>query len=195
MAELLDGYQRVLDPFAGTGRIHELADHDTVGVELEPEWAAMHQRTHEGSALALPFRDEEFDAITTSPTYGNRLADSYNASDPEARRSYRFDLGHELSPNNSGALQWGPAYREFHEKAWLEALRVLRPGGRFVLDIKDHIRDGKWQDVTGWHVRELTELGLSVCAVRPVVTTGLGGTGSNSSLRTGAELVIGFDKP
>lgn len=48
---------RVLDPFAGTGRIHLLAeglfaDLDTVGVELEPEWANLHPRTIAVHALS-----------------------------------------------------------------------------------------------------------------------------------------------
>ena len=48
-------------------------------------------------------------------------------------------------------MQWGDAYRSFHVKAWREAWRVLRPGGRFVLNIKDHIRNGERMPVTDWH--------------------------------------------
>src|SRR5690606_16073322 len=98
----------ILDPFAGTGRIHELQDDgwETVGVEIEKEYADMHLDTVHGSALDLPFDPETFAAIVTSPTYGNRLADSHNASDPERRRSYTHDLGHDLDPDNSGTLHW-----------------------------------------------------------------------------------------
>jgi hypothetical protein len=46
---------RVLDPFAGTGGVHELIGYETLGVELEPEWAALHPRTILGDATALPF--------------------------------------------------------------------------------------------------------------------------------------------
>jgi tRNA G10 N-methylase Trm11 len=154
----------------------------------------MHERTDVGNALRLPWRKPCFDAIATSPTYGNRLADSYEASDPEARRSYRFDLGRPLHDDNSGALQWGDAYRKFHERAWSEALRVLRPGGRFVLNIKDHIRDGKWQDVAAWHVACLQREGLTIAAIRPVITSGQK-LGSNSDVRSDAELLIAMDKP
>lgn len=194
-ADLLKGYESILDPFAGTGRIHQLHgdEHVTLGIELEPEWAALHERTQCGSALDLPFDDESFDAICTSPTYGNRLADSYNSSDPHLRRSYRFDLGRELHEDNSGAMQWGPKYREFHETAWYEAVRVLLPNGRFVLNIKDHYRDGEWQDVSGWHVGCLQSFGMIVAAVRIVATPNLS-QGSNSAARVPGELVIALNK-
>jgi SAM-dependent methyltransferase len=199
MAELLSGFKKILDPFAGTGRIHVLNDMspdfwDTVGIELEPEWAGMHERTKIGSALELPFPKNSFDAIATSPTYGNRFADQYDAADPEARRSYAFDLGRELSEDNSGAMQWGEQYRDFHEKAWDEILRVLKGNGRLVLNIKDHIRDGKWQDVAAWHVEYLMREGkMHIAALRPVAVGGMS-LGSNSNRRSPAELVIALDK-
>lgn len=197
-AELLVGYRRVLDPFAGTGKIHLLGalvdGIETVGVEIEPEWAACHPKTSVGNALALEFKDASFDAICTSPTYGNRLADSHDAYDAESRRSYTHDLGRKLAADNSGAMQWGNAYREFHAKAWAEAVRVLRPGGRFVVNVKDHVRAGVWQDVPAWHVRALEACGLAVSAIRPVEVSSLR-VGDNSDLRATAELVIALDKP
>lgn len=199
--ELLDGFKKILDPFAGTGKIHMLHDAqptywDTVGIEIEPEWAGMHDRTKIGSALELPFPKASFDAIATSPTYGNRFADNYDASDPEARRSYRADLGRELTEGSSGGLQWGSAYRDFHEKAWDEIMRVLKANGRLVLNIKDHIRDHDWQDVAAWHVDYLVREGpMKIAAIRPVVVSGNGmPLGSNADARVSAELVIALDK-
>ncbi|MGH9196557.1 MAG: hypothetical protein ACRD1T_12545 [Acidimicrobiia bacterium] len=184
-AEVLEGYKKVLDPFAGTGRIHELEEwgHLTTGIEIEPEWAELHKRTELGDALDLRFKGESFDAICTSPAYGNRMADAHNAKDAETRRSYTHDLGHPLHPNNSGRLQWGPKYREFHEQAWDEVARVLKFGGRFVLNIKDHIRKGKWQYVAGWHVTYLVGvLGLDLLFHVEVEAAGMK-AGSNGDLR------------
>lgn len=75
---------RVLDPFAGVGRIHDLPRRyaETTGVELEPEWAACRARTIVGDALALPEDwTGRFDVVATSPCYGNRMADSHEARD------------------------------------------------------------------------------------------------------------------
>lgn len=80
------GHVKVLDPFAGAGGIHDLAEQavETYGVELQPEWAAAHERTITGSVLELPsiFPAGTFDVLATSPCYGNRMADAHAALDP-----------------------------------------------------------------------------------------------------------------
>src|SRR5207302_7210410 len=94
---------RVLDPFAGSGRIHEITD-NAVGIEIEPEWADLHPHTHCGNALDLPFADAVFDVICTSPTYGNRMADHHDAKDDSRRNTYRHALGRPLHADNSCQL-------------------------------------------------------------------------------------------
>jgi SAM-dependent methyltransferase len=156
----------VLDPFGGTGLIANLKPTGIqVSVELEREWAELTPEvaaaaTVQANALHLPFADGSFDAIATSPCYGNRLADSHDAKDGSVRRSYTHDLGRKLHEDNAGAMQWGDAYREFHVKAWTEAVRVLNTDGRFLLNIKDHIRNKQRQRVTDFHRDVLRMLGL-----------------------------------
>lgn len=199
LASLLEPeHRQVLDPFAGIGRIHELKnivewDVETVGVELEKEWADLHPDTHVGNALALEFADGVFDAVVTSPTYGNRLADSHNAKDGSVRRSYTHDLGRQLSDENSGDLHWGPRYRDFHREAWLEAKRVLRLDGRLVLNISDHIRQKRRQYVSSWHVETLVGMGFALVDSTRVVTPRLR-SGAHSNARVASELVLAFDK-
>ena len=187
---------RVLDPFAGTGRIHELyPTYETTGVEIEPEWAHMHPRTLVGNALALDFANGTFDAIVTSPTYGNRMADHHDAKDTSKRITYRHRLGRALHPDNSGQLQWGPRYQNFHALAWGEAVRVLRPGGVFILNISDHIRGGSVVPVSEWHRSYLqSEHGLML-GVDIEVETPRMKFGANGALRTDSENVFLFVKP
>lgn len=91
--------------------------------------------------------------------YGNRMADRL-LNNKWVYHTYAAELGRNLSPGSGAALQWGPAYRDLHLKAWTEAWRVLRTGSRFILNIKDHIRNGKRQMVTDWHIETLESLGF-----------------------------------
>lgn len=187
---------RILDPMAGVGGVHALQayGHVTVGVELEPEWAAMHPDNCIGNALALNFDDETFDAIVVSPVYGNRTSDHHNAKDGSLRRTYKHDLGRDLSGDNSGSLQWGPAYRHFHSRAWEESVRVLKYGGRFLLNISDHIRGGYRQPVSAWHINRLTfYCGLALIDIVHVGTPRLR-QGSNSKARVDGEFVVVLQK-
>jgi DNA modification methylase len=204
--EVLDGILPaegvVLDPFAGVGGIHDLqtAERWTIGVEIEPEWAAAHLATRVGSALNLTFFDETFDAVATSPCYGNRMADSHDAQDGSYRRSYTHDLRRltgdperKLHPDNSGLMQWGPEYQAFHALAWAECYRVLKPGGMMVVNISDHIRGGEAQGVHLWHAATLGATGFEPVMGIPVATK-RHRRGENHEARVGEEWVLVFEK-
>lgn len=168
----------VLDPFAGVGTIHELRpDFETTGVEIEEEWARARPETKVGDSRHLRrlFRTKRFDAIVTSPAYGNRLADSYEASDPEARRSYAIDLGHPLDEHNGAGMhfQRDGRYEELHREVWAACLDVLVPGGYFILNCKDFKRDGAVVPVTAWHIHTLMDLGFKFVDLRTLEVGGL----------------------
>lgn len=194
MVEHIKPGSKVLDPMAGTGRVHRLRRMVpggcwTVGTELEVEWAACDFRTLNSNCLSLPFVDNTFDYICVSPVYGNRMSDHHDAKDGSERLTYTHKLGRKLHKDNSGAMQWGKAYRAFHLDAWTESLRVLKPEGIFLLNIKDHIRAGKLQHVTEWHVNTLESLGLNIGSVTRVPCTGMG-FGANGDVRVDHENVI-----
>jgi len=197
MAAMLKGRRRILDPFGGTGKVflleHWLGAVEIQAVELEPEWAAMHPRTTQGSALALPWPDGYFDAVNTSPTYGNRMADTtFSSSKGNTWQTYTCKIGRALHPDNSGAMDWGPKYRAFHVAAWTEARRVLQPGGAFVLNIKDHIRAGQIVAVTAWHIEALESLGFRLVRHEHVLTPSMR-YGANADKRVEYESVILFE--
>lgn len=185
---------RVLDPFAGTGLIHTIDQHDTWAVEIEPEWATMHPRTIVGDATALPFPKASFDAVATSPTYGNRLADQYDGRDGSRRYTYRLSLGRPLHPRNTGRMQWGSAYWFMHWSAWVEARRVLRPGGLMALNISNHYRGKELMPVVGWHRARLQELGFVYLGSVEIETRRMR-HGANHEARDEAEYLLTFTAP
>ncbi len=194
-ASYLEGYERVLDPFAGVGLVHSLRLHgswETVGVEIEPEWAEMHPRTIVGDAMSLPFARYSFDAVFTSPAYGNRLADHHNAKDASLRRSYTHDLGRPLHPANTGQLQWGDEYRALHVEAWYQVTHVVKPGGRCVVNLKNHIRGGEEVPVVEWHLSTLLDFGWKLVRIIPLESKGMR-YGQNYAARLDHEFLLVFD--
>lgn len=195
--DLLDEQQvqgLALDPFAGVGKAHLLKGVELWGIEIEPEWAAMHTRTVVANALHLPFPDGIFGCLVTSPTYGNRLADAHEARDGSRRHSYTHTLGRRLSPDNSGQLQWGPNYRRFHAKAWAECLRTLAPGALCVVNLSNHIRSKEEQFVVEWHLEWFLHHGCALIDVRKVPTRRLR-EGQNYLARVANEFVLALRAP
>ena len=194
MARMAENYSPLLDPMAGTGRIFKLARFGYTGeihaIEMMPQWAAHHPKTKIGNALHLDYPDNSFGAVCVSPAYGNRMADKH-LPDGTRRNTYANYYGDNLPEDNGAALQWGDAYRELHRAAWAEARRVLANGGVFVLNIKDHIRNGKRMRVTLWHIFCLQSLGFELVEYVRVDCPGQR-NGQNHDLRMEYESVIKF---
>ena len=68
---------------------------------------------------------------------------------------------------------------------------MLKPGGIFVLNVKDHIRGGMLQEVTKWHSATLLMLGF-VCTRRVHVPCPGQRHGANGHLRVKYESVLQF---
>jgi hypothetical protein len=190
---------KVLDPMAGVGRVHDLADLvgcRTWGVELELEWASQHDRTVCWDARDIATLWPEpgsFDAIVTSPAYGNRMADQYDGRDGSRRHTYRIDLGRPLTEGSGAALQWGAEYRRLHAAIWDAVVPLASQ--RVILNIKNHIRGDKVQRVAEWHTRYLIGAhGLELDAIEPVPASGVQ-HGANAAARVDHELVLVFTRP
>ena len=186
------GCNLVLDCFAGTGKIHSL-NFKTIGVEIEHEWAKLNKKTVVGDSTKLCFKNGMFDAVCTSPTYGNRMADSHNAKDGSKRNTYTHTLGKRLIKNNSGAMQWGAKYKKLHCEVWVACFDVIKNNGVLILNFKNHIRNGVEIDAFGWHCKQLISTGFYLRSVQQINVTG-NQFGTNSKLRVPFEYVAVFQK-
>lgn len=166
---------KILDPFAGIGRIHLLREygHRTVGIELEEEWALQSEGTICGDMFSVGVRKGSFDAVFTSPCYGNRMSDSHNAQEicskckgsgegPDGpvckacggkgrrdykRHTYKHYLDRQPHEGSSTVLAFGSKYMEFHARAWLRCLRqFIKPGGLLVVNSSNHLKTLKKGD-------------------------------------------------
>jgi hypothetical protein len=186
---------RILDPFAGIGKIHELQQfgHRTVGLEIEEEWAMQHPSTICTDLFRYRPR-KKFDALITSPCYGNRMADHHNARDGSHRRTYKHYLGRDVSENSAGAMAWGEQYRDFHRAFIFRSMQWVNPGGLYVINMKNHRKtvDGEVVEmkVSEWWLTAMTMLeGMYLHSVVPIATPGYR-FGSNSESRAEHEFLL-----
>jgi SAM-dependent methyltransferase len=187
----LSGCERVLDPFAGIGTY---ARDGLIYSELEYGWAAQCPAPSiVADALHLPFPRACMDAVVTSPVYGNRMSDHHDARDGTERITYKHKLGHDLHSQNAGSMQWGPRYCLFHMRAWSEVYRVLKSGGKFVLNVADHVRSWQRERVSQWHLKTCLDLGFHFEDCVKVPTPGMR-YGQNSGARVPFQYVFLFEK-
>jgi tRNA G10 N-methylase Trm11 len=197
--DILKDFDNVLDPFAGTCKIKKIKDLGFKGKiycnEIESEWAEQGRGFVDYittvDAEFLPYEDNFFDAICTSPTYGNRMADHHKAKDNSKRNTYTHTIGRDLNIENTGKMQWGTNYKEKHERIWMECKRILKCNAIFVLNISDHIKKGQIINVTEWHIKTLEKLGFTLVDHLKVKTHRLR-QGANSNLRVDYESICVF---
>jgi len=208
IAPLHEDAIRVLDPFGGVGGIFDITNRmEAIAtcVEIEPEWAAVAiehaaSLSYFGNVECADFFKwadtcmKQFDFVITSPTYGNRMADHHEAREDSKRNTYRHVLGRPLSENSSAAMQWGAEYRAFHMKAWAAVFRLVRPGGYFILNVKDHIRKDAKMPVTTWHKTAAQMCGFNYITQYKVPVKG-NGQGQNGKVRVDHEMIYVFQKP
>ena len=200
-ADLLNGRQRVLDPFAGTGKIGVIKkfgfDGKVYANEIEPEWIRPNKYKCDFittvDAEFLQYPDGFFDAICTSPTYGNRMADHHIAKDGSKRNTYTHCIGRPLSDGNTGKMQWGTEYMEKHERIYKHLYSLVKENGLFICNIKNHIRRGKEIDVKSFHERSIIESGFVKVKEIFIETKG-NGFGANAEKRTNGEYIMVFQK-
>ena len=198
-AELLADCSNVLDPFGGVGKLALIKEYGYMGKvvcnELEREWAEIGKYNVDewsiGDAANLRFANCEFEAICTSPTYGNRMADHHNAKDASKRITYRHCLGRPLGEQNTGKMQWGEKYRQKHIEIYRECLRVLKPNGLMIVNVSDHIRKGQVMNVVEWHKQTLLDFGMKLIDEIKIETPRMG-FGQNAKSRVQHECILVF---
>lgn len=166
--------------------------------ELEEEWASQGYGygvdfPMVSDSTCLPIKNNTIDFVITSPTYGNRMADSHIAKDSSVRNTYTHKLGRKLDDNNTGKMQWGENYRKIHSLVYSEVFRTLKQNGYLILNMKDHIRNGKRVYVTDWHIQELKNKGFRLLRHIKIQLKG-NGFGANAHLRVSYESVLLFNK-
>ena len=130
----------------------------------------------------------------TSPDYGNRMADSFDARDSSSRVGYRWQLGRKLS-DESVVVRWGSRYRQLHELVLSEMVRVTRPGGLVIVNISDFIEKGEVVPVVDWYRSTLTQW-LTLPIERDIeISTPRMRKGQNWQARVDVEHVIVCRRP
>lgn len=195
-ARLLAGTTRVLDPFAGTGeRLLAICPQACLN-EIQYKWACATPRGVVGNALHLPYPAGYFEVAITSVTYGNRMADRFVDRQPDKhykRHTYTHYYGVRLHEDNSGQMQWGRAYRRLHHAAMREIIRVLQPGGLYILNVSDHIRNKRRVPVARFHRLLAQVMGLRLRETLAVATPRQR-HGENGQARVACEYIYVFVK-
>lgn len=183
-------------PFA-TGSMDGLVTSVCYGNRLSDSHAAKDQcKTCEGRGKIVD-GDGELPALVECKVckgYGLSRRNTYTHRLQAALR----DPDHKLHPDNAGTLLWGRRYRQFHEAAYLEALRCIRPGGFAIVNISNFLEtSGKVtveHKVSEWTMNAWLRLQVRLTSSTPVPTQ-RNKQGANRDTRAEHEHVMVFRVP
>lgn len=194
-------YGDVIDIMGGTGKAGLLKKHNkniksvTIN-ELEREWSEQAYENGVDTVITGDARSLSgmYDCIVTSPPYGNRMADNFNAGKPDSmRRRYVGDLGRNVSNGSCCCSHFGKGY----EKQMSEILDSVISNidfTRFVLNISNFIRQFKEVNVLGWYISYFEQKGFKIIFEEKVVTRRQKGVGANTNLRVPTEHILVFER-
>jgi len=222
------GVTDVLDIFGGIGNIGGMKKYGYKGKisanEIEPKWGGVSTIVEQkrrgvdistiGDSRHLKNKDNSVQAIFTSPTYGNLMG----LKSPSKKDSYQAFAGGKLEKGNTGGEVWGPKYEQLHREVYDEAFRVVRPGGYFVLNMKDKpitatSQKNRWipkkgstvfvedniMKATDWHVKALEDAGFKtvdrMTFDEPNIIKGSGTQKFGRKFSVGYEDVVVLQKP
>lgn len=197
----------VVDVFAGTCQLIRVLGLGFRGhlfmVEIQPKWMPrlLHPQVtlYPGNALYLPFQDNSIKCFCSSPCYGNRFHDHHKAKDPWLRESYYHChfrcTGEGLDPDNAGILNFKhPKYKTFHLAHLIEIFRCLAPGGKYVLNMSNHMRDRVEILVVEWWIEAAKSVGFLIEEDFKVRTKRMR-KGQNHKARVEHEHILTLRKP
>lgn len=200
-------YGIVLDIMGGTGKAGLLKKHNPsitkiIINEIEEEWAtqAVNYGVDQiiiGDAKKLK---EQVDCIVTSPPYGNRMADHFNAgakggkSPSSMKHRYAGDLGRNPSEGSVACLHFDKGYQEAITTIYDEVIKNCC-FSRFILNVSDFIRNFETVNVTGFFEDYFQKRNFKMAEKIPVETRRQRGVGKNANLRVSHEVVFVFDRP
>lgn len=199
--EEIKNSKKLLDPFAGTGKIGKLKRFGYEGKiyanDIEKDWISPNVYGCDYISIQdaeyLEYPKNYFDAIATSPTYGNRMADHFKAKDNSRRITYTHYLGKDLQVGNTGKMQFGKDYKEKHERIYNHLYELLNFNGKIVVNISNFIKNGEEIDVVGWHIQALKNCGFNYIKTIWVKTPRMR-FGANSMKRVEKEAICVFEK-
>lgn len=185
----------VFDPFAGTGeRLGELCDALGVaysGTDLE-EWPGRDPRVAQGDATDEASYPVGPHLVATSPTYGNGLADHFEARDGSRRYTYRAALGRPLHENNTGRYGRRAGLRSWSTYWSLntEAVRLWAAlGWPAAVNVKDFIHAGERVPLVDLWALLLENRGYRITRRLEVPCPGIR-HGANSAARVDHEVIL-----